>query len=142
MIAAHRAIYHSQSDKIEVAVVLQEDDGTSLSPRLQTGTVTLLHVGNTVRAVTFGPEHVVKQIDEDDENAVTNHGEFYVFFMHPSAQRHLSVKLEVETTDGATITAVTPIEVDASPLPEPNENQNPSLPGHDIIEYPQEVDKP
>lgn len=138
MIAVHRAQYHTLSDKIEVAIVLQDDDGNALTSRLKEAVITLLHVGNTMRSVTIGPEHVVKQFDEDDEYTSYDYGEFYAFFLHPSAQRHLSVKMEVETIDGETATLVTPIEVNR--VVSQDENQNPALPGHAIIEYPETVE--
>jgi hypothetical protein len=140
MIAVHRAVYREQTDSIEVAMVLHDDDGNSLSNQVKEVVVTLLHVENSMQSVTLNGNNVVKRFDEEDDNIVHDFGEYYVFFMHPAAQRHLSVKMEVETISGETMTAVTPIKVQR--VLEPNENQNPAMPGRDIIEYPKTVDKP
>jgi len=113
------ATYHGTQDMVQVAAVLQEEDGTSLHRMLESGLVSLTKGGEAI---------LTKELEERDYNE----GEegYWIFFIHPPLQNHLRVRFEVELQDGRT--GYTENEVSVSD----------ELPYHDIATNPMLSGKP
>ena len=128
MILACRAQYDAHTDSVQVAAIVQDDSGVSLTASVQSGTVEILDGNTTMFSESFSATHRVVQYDAD-ENTITDKGNFYFFLHHPPIQRNLSARITVNLTGG--ITAAQKVDIEVNRDPEPNAWQNPALSGRE-----------
>ena len=123
MIATVQGIYEGTKDHVEAAVHLLEDDNTSLHRLIDTASVTLMHNQHDMETVSF------------DKNAYNKKwNQFFIFFLHPSIQRHMQIRLEVTLLDGRTATDRQTVKA-KNLLSDPNQLQNPSLGGRPQTDF-------
>lgn len=137
MILVTRALYQSDADRVQVAVVIQTDDGDSAADQVASGSMALLHGDTEIANVVFDATHKYVRYQDDEIDDV---GEFYGFFLHPPIQRNMTVKTTVTLYDDNTASTTTPVEVltDRTAL----DAQNPALAGRDVSVFPKTPDKP
>ena len=138
MIIVCRAEYDGPTDTVQVAILLQEDDGTSAAPRLRRGTVDYMHRDTVMFTETFEARDVVLWAkNEDDEPE--DQGQFFSFLLHPPAQQQLNAKVGVVMMDGEVNESQCPVNIGA---PRTDAYQNPQLPGRDPTRYEKDLRMP
>lgn len=140
MILVCRAEYDGPTDSVQVAILLQEDDGTSASDRLLRGTVEYLHRDTVMEGLTetFDKSNVVLwQNEKEDEPE--DRGQFFAFLHHPPAQAQLNTHVSVVMVDGEENEASCPV---ALGQPRTDAYQNPQLPGRTPTRYENDLEMP
>ena len=132
MILVCRSAYDGHTDSIQVAVIVQNDDGTSAASEVQSGTVEVLSHGTTMFSEDFNSDHKMIWYDPND-GSEEDRGNFYFFLHHPPIQKDLSTRVTVNLVGDRVLKQKVDVDVDA----EPNTHkwQNPALSGRDAIVF-------
>jgi hypothetical protein len=138
MILVCRAEYNGRTDTIQVAIMLQEDDGTSASPRLLRGTVEYLHRDAVMFADTFDRHSAVLWRKDEDDDPVDD-GRFFSWLLHPPAQQQLQAKVSVVMADGEQQDYLCPVTLAQEKT---DAYQNPQLPGREPTRYEHDLRMP
>lgn len=141
MIVATRARFFGQTDSIQVAFLVQEDDGTSAAPLVSVGTIDILSGETAVFTEEFTGAHRVLWWEGDQNYDVAeDRGQFYFFLHHPQQQRNLNARVTVTLSDGRTATDRVPVDVQQDT--DGTDWQNPALSGREQINFEREPDFP
>ncbi len=132
MILEAIASYFALPDSIQVAVIVQEDDGTTVAPKVVTGTVAILHGDAAMVSETFTANHRVYWINGTEEPE--DRGQFYFFFHHPQVRVNMKARVNVTLADGRTASQT--IDIDSTSADIASDVwQNPVLSGRPVIQY-------
>lgn len=138
MILETQARYFGQNDCVQIAIVLQEDDGTSAADKLKTGTVELLHGNTAMFSEELTADHKVLFMDNDPNYGdPQDTGQFYFFIHHPAVQGNMNARVSVEMSDSRT--ASQKVEVDVQHGRNWN---NPAVKGLDPVEFDRDAEFP
>lgn len=139
MILETKARYFGNTDSLQVAILLQEDDYTSAAGKLTEGTVEIMHINAVMFTEQFLPEHKVMTFGGDTNyDVATDEGSFYFFVHHPPVQQNMYARVTVTLSDDRTASQKVPIDAQLTST----DWQNPELPGRETIEYDRDPDFP
>ena len=133
MILNTAARYFTDTDCIQVGIIVQNDDRTSAAAKLQSGTVEILHGTTAVVSEQFDRRHKVMWF-ADGSTTPVDQGNFLFLYHHPPMQKNARVRVSVTLTGSLSATQV--VNIDAESSDKRRSWLNPSLAGLPATEYP------
>lgn len=139
MILEAKAKYDGAIDRVDLIIVVQNDDGTPATATLESGLAEFLQGSETSFQMEFDRRHVM--LNESDDGVSTQDvGQFYCFVLHPNYQHNLQARVTVTLVDGSTASTIIPIEYVKARSRQPT--SNPALSGREPGDYPMDPENP
>jgi hypothetical protein len=139
MILVAEAKYDGAVDRVDLAIIVQNDDGTSATATLESGLAEFIQGSETSFQMEFDRRHVMLN-ELDDGVSTQDVGQFYCFVLHPNYQHNLQARVTATLVDGSTATVTIPIEYVKARSRQPT--SNPALSGREMGDYPLDPESP